>query len=206
MEIDVKNMKGETVKRMELPATIFEAPVNEDLMHQALQRQLANARQGTHDTKTRGEVAGGTKKPWKQKGTGRARQGSTRAPQFKGGGKVHTPTPRDYTQKMPRQMRRSALRSALSVKAADQQIVVVDELKLETPKTSEMLKSLVALAGADSVLILLPARDEVMEKSIRNIEHAKYLRANYLNIRDLLGYDKVVLPVSVLDVLQGYLG
>ena len=206
MEIEVKNMQGETVKRMELPAAIFEAPINRDLMHQALVRQRANARLGTRSTKSRGEVAGGAKKPWKQKGTGRARQGSTRAPQWKGGGKVHTPKPRDYTQKMPRQMRRAALRSALSVKAADQQIVVVDELKLDAPKTSEMLKTLAALVGADSALILLPARDEKVEKSIRNIEHAKYLRANYLNIRDLFGYDKVVMPLGALDVIQGYLG
>jgi len=206
MEIEVKNMQGETVKRIELPAAIFEAPINRDLMHQALVRQRANARLGTRDTKSRGEVAGGAKKPWKQKGTGRARQGSTRAPQWKGGGKVHTPTPRDYTQKMPRQMRRAALRSALSVKAADQQIVVVDELKLDAPKTAEMLKALAALVGADSALILLPARDEKVEKSIRNIEHAKYLRANYLNIRDLFGYDKVVMPLGALDVIQGYLG
>ena len=206
MEIEVKNMLGETVKRMELPAAIFEAPINRNLMHQALVRQQANARLGTHDTKGRGEVAGGARKPWKQKGTGRARQGSTRAPQWKGGGKVHTPTPRDYTQKMPRQMRRAALRSALSVKAADQQIVVVDELKLDAPKTTDMLKTLAALVGADSALVLLPAQNENVEKSIRNIAHAKYLRANYLNIRDLLGYDKVVLPLGALEVIQGYLG
>jgi len=206
MEIEVKNMLGETVKRMELPAAIFEAPINRDLMHQALVRQQANARLGTHATKGRGEVAGGARKPWKQKGTGRARQGSTRAPQWKGGGKVHTPTPRDYTQKMPRQMRRAALRSALSVKAADQQIVVVDELKLDAPKTTDMLKTLAALVGADSALVLLPAQNENVEKSIRNIAHAKYLRANYLNIRDLLGYDKVVLPLGALEVIQGYLG
>src|SRR5574342_333961 len=128
MQADVKNLKGETVRTVELPAAIFEAPINRSLMHQALVRQLANARLGTHSTKTRGEVSGGGKKPWKQKGTGRARQGSTRAPQFKGGGKVHTPKPRSYTQAMPRQMRRAALRSALSVKAADAQIVVVEDL------------------------------------------------------------------------------
>src|SRR5689334_334815 len=137
MKVDVFNMEGEKLKKqVELPAAIFEAPINVDLMHQALTRQLANARLGTHDTKSRGEVAGGGKKPWKQKGTGRARQGSTRAPHFKGGGKVHTPKPRDYTLRMPRQMRRAALRSALSVKAADAQIVVVEDLTLDSPKTS----------------------------------------------------------------------
>jgi large subunit ribosomal protein L4 len=206
MEVEVKNLKGEKVSTVELPASIFEAPIREDLMHQALVRQLANARQGTHSTKTRGEVSGGGKKPWKQKGTGRARQGSTRAPQWKGGGKVHTPKPRDYTLKMPRQMRRAALRSALSAKAAEAQIVVVQDLTLDKPKTSEMLQALTNLVGADSALVLLPEKNENVEKSIRNIEHAKYLRANYLNIRDLLGYDRVVMPLAALDVIRGYLG
>jgi len=207
MEVEVKNSKGETVNKIQLPAEIFEAPVNRDLMHQALTRQLANARLGTHDTKSRGEVAGGGKKPWKQKGTGRARQGSTRAPQFKGGGKVHTPHPRDYTLKMPRQMRRAALRSALSVKAAEAQIVVVEDLTLESPKTSAMVETLALLAGAGSTaLVLLPAKNEIVEKSMRNMSNAKYLRANYLNIRDLLGYDKVILPLGALEVIQSYLG
>ncbi len=206
MEVEVKNLKGEKVSTVELPAAIFEAPIRKDLMHQALVRQLANARQGTHSTKTRGEVAGGGKKPWKQKGTGRARQGSTRAPQWKGGGKVHTPKPRDYSLRMPRQMRRAALRSALSAKAAEAQIVVVQDLTLDKPKTSEMLQALVNLVGTDSALVLLPERNDNVEKSIRNIEHAKYLRANYLNIRDLLGYDRLVMPLSALDVIQSYLG
>jgi large subunit ribosomal protein L4 len=206
MEVEVKNLKGQKVKTVELPAAIFEAPINQALMHQALTRQLANARLGTHATKTRGEVAGGGRKPWKQKGTGRARQGSTRAPQFKGGGRAHGPTPHKYTLEMPRQMRRAALRSALSVKAADAQIVVVDDLMLKAPKTSEMAQALTALVGQSTVLVLLPARNEIVEQSIRNIDSAKYLRANYLNIRDLLGYDKVVLPLSALDVIQSYLG
>lgn len=206
MEVEVKNLKGEKVSTVELPAEIFEAPIRKDLMHQALVRQLANARQGTHSTKTRGEVSGGGKKPWKQKGTGRARQGSTRAPQWKGGGKVYTPKPRDYTLKMPRQMRRAALRSALSAKAAEAQIVVVQDLTLDKPKTSEMLQALTNLVGADSALVLLPEKNENVEKSIRNIEHVKYLRANYLNIRDLLGYDRVVMPLAALDVIRGYLG
>ena len=206
MEVEVKNMQGQTVRTVALPAAIFEAPVREDLMHQALVRQLANARQGTHSTKTRGEVSGGGKKPWKQKGTGRARQGSTRAPHWKGGGKVHTPKPRDYSLRMPRQMRRAALRSALSAKAAEAQIVVVDDLTLAQPKTAEMLKSLTALVGADTALVLLPEKNEAVEKSIRNIAHAKYLRANYLNIRDLLRFDRVVLPLASLHVIQSYLG
>lgn len=207
MEVEVKNMRGETVKKVDLPAEIFEAPINKDLMHQAYIRQMANARLGTHSTKTRGEVSGGGKKPWKQKGTGRARQGSTRAPQWKGGGKVHTPKPHSYRQAMPRQMRRAALRSALSVKAADAQIVVVDELSIESPKTKAMALALAALVGeGQSALILLGARNEPVEQSLRNLPHAKLLRAGYLNIRDLLGYDKVLLPLGALEIIQGYLG
>src|SRR5260221_12659183 len=117
MQADVKNMKGETVKTVELPADIFEAPINKDLMHQAYVRQMANARLGTHSTKTRGEVSGGGKKPWKQKGTGRARQGSRRAPQFVGGGKGHTPKPHSHPLDMPRQRRRAGLRPAPPVRA-----------------------------------------------------------------------------------------
>lgn len=206
MKVDVKNMQGQVVNTAELPDDIFAAPINRDLMHQALVRQLANARQGTHSTKRRGEVSGGGKKPWKQKGTGNARQGSTRAPQWKGGGKVHTPKPRDYTQKMPRQMRQAALRSALSVKAAESQIVVVDALSMDTPKTAVMAKALNALVGTQSALVLLPAQNEAVEKSIANLDNTKYLRANYLNIRDLLKYEQVVLPLGALDVIRAWLG
>jgi large subunit ribosomal protein L4 len=209
MEAQVKNLKGETVRTLELPARIFEAPINKDLMHQALVRQLANARLGTHSTKGRGEVSGGGRKPWKQKGTGRARQGSTRSPIFAKGGKAHTPKPRDYTQAMPRQMRRAALRSALSVKAADSQIIVLEDLNLEggQAKTQAMAQVLAGLLGeGQTALVLLPAKNEAVEHSLRNLERAKYLRANYLNIRDLLGYDMVLLPVGALEVIEGYLG
>jgi large subunit ribosomal protein L4 len=209
MEVDVFNMQGEKVRTVELPATIFEAPINVDLMHQAYVRQLANARLGTHDTKTRGEVAGGGRKPWKQKGTGRARQGSTRAAQWKGGGKVHTPHPRKYTQDMPRQMRRAALRSALSAKAAEAGIVLVDELVLPEPKTRLMAQALNTLVGGSSALILIPEKTESLElvvRSTNNIPDAKTLMAGYLNIRDLLYFDKLILPVQALDVLAKNLG
>jgi len=207
MQADVKNLKGETVRSVELPADIFEAPINIDLMHQAYQRQMANARLGTHNTKTRGEVSGGGKKPWKQKGTGRARAGSIRSPIFNRGGKAHTPKPRDYTQAMPRQMRRAALRSALSVKAGDGQIVVIDELNFDGLKTKNMAQTLSALVGeGQTTLVLLAAKNEGVERSLRNLDTAKYLRANYLNIRDLLVYDKVLLPLGALEVIQGYLG
>jgi large subunit ribosomal protein L4 len=209
MEVDVLNMDGNKVKTVELPSKIFEAPINLDLMHQAFVRQMANARLGTHSTKGRSEVRGGGRKPWRQKGTGRARQGSTRAAQWVGGGKVHTPKPRDYTQDMPRKMRHAALRSALSAKAAEEGIVVLDALALPEAKTRVMSQALDRLVGDASALILIPEKNESYEPVIRstnNLPDAKILLASYLNIRDLLGYDRLVLPLPALDVLVSILG
>lgn len=208
MLVDVYNMDGQKVTTVELPPSVFEAPVYTDLMHQAYVRQMANARLGTHDTKTRNEVAGGGRKPWNQKGTGRARQGSTRSPVWVGGGKVHTPHPRSYEQSMPRKMRRAALRSALSVKAAESNIVVVDTLALSEPKTRLMAKALNALVGAGSALILIPEKEayEGVIRSANNIPDAKVLLAGYLNIRDLLSFDKIVLPLAALDVISTNFG
>ncbi len=209
MEVDVLNMEGEKVKTLELPAVIFEAPINVDLMHQAYVRQMANARLGTHKTKTRSEVSGGGRKPWRQKGTGRARQGSIRAAHWVGGGKIHTPRPRDYTLEMPRQMRRAALRSALSAKAAANEIVLVDALTLPEGKTRLMAKALNTLVGKNSALVLIPNNGDEYELVVRassNLAEAKTLLATYLNIRDLLGYDRLVLPVQAVDVLVSYLG
>jgi large subunit ribosomal protein L4 len=208
MKADVFNMKGEKVKTVELPAEIFETQVNVDLIHQAYIQQMANARLGTSKTKTRSEVSGGGKKPWKQKGTGRARQGSTRAPQWVHGGKIHTPRPRKYTQHMPIKMRRAALRSALSAKAADAGLVVVDELVLDEPKTRLMAQALNLLVGDATVLVLAADKDDAYEmvaRSTNNLPDAKLLMANYLNIRDLLGYDKLVMPLKALDVLKSFL-
>ncbi len=209
MKVDVLNMQGEKVRQVDLPAAVFEARVNIDLMHQAFQRQMANARLGTHQTKVRAEVAGGGAKPWKQKGTGRARQGSTIAAQWVGGGRIHTPHPRKYTQAMPKKMRQAALRSALSAKAAESEIVVVDELKFDDLKTKVMALALNSLVGESSVLVLMPAKDETYEKATRvanNIPDAKIMLASYINIRDLFGYQKVVLPLETLDVLSAHLG
>ena len=208
MLVDVFNMEGKKIKSVELSAAIFEAPVYQDLMHQAYVRQMANARLGTHATKVRGEVAGGGRKPWKQKGTGRARQGSTRAAQWKGGGKIHTPHPHSYRLAMPLKMRRAALRSALTVKAQELSLVVVDELTLKEPKTRLMASALTALVGNATALVLIPekgAYDGVI-RSTNNIPYAKIMLAHYLNIRDLLSYDKVVLPLAVLDVINENLG
>jgi large subunit ribosomal protein L4 len=209
MKVNVVNIEGKKVKSVELPAKIFEAPVNTNLMHQAYVRQIANARLGTHKTKTRSEVSGGGRKPWRQKGTGRARQGSIRAPQWVGGGRVHAPRPRDYSQKMPRKMRRAALRSALSVKASDEAILVLDELSLSEPKTREMAQVMDKLAGESSVLLIIPEKNEnydMLHKAANNLPDLKLLMANYMNIRDLLGYDKVIIPLAALEVIESYLG
>jgi large subunit ribosomal protein L4 len=170
---------------------------------------MANARLGTHETKTRSEVSGGGRKPWKQKGTGRARTGSTRAAQWVGGGRIHTPHPRSYEQKMPKKMRQAALRSALTVKASESGIVVVDEFLFNEPKTRLMVEALSKLVGNSSVLVLMPEKDLAYENIMRctdNIDDAKVLLAGYINIRDLFGYDKVVLPLKTLDVLTAHLG
>jgi large subunit ribosomal protein L4 len=209
MKVDVLNIEGKKLREVELPSAIFEAPINVDLMHQAYVRQMANARLGTHETKVRGEVAGGGAKPFKQKGTGRARQGSRRAAQWVGGGRIHTPHPRSYEQRMPKKMRQAALRSALSAKAAEAGIVIVDEIVLSEAKTKVMADALKNLVGISTALLVLPEKDQAYETVMRsadNLDNAKVLLAGYLNIRDLFGYDKLVLPVKSLDALVATLG
>lgn len=210
MKVDVYDIKGKKLgKQIDLPAKIFEAPINVDLMHQAYTRQMANGRAGTHKTKTRSEVRGGGRKPWRQKGTGRARQGSIRSPQWVGGGAVHAPRPRDYSKKMPVKMRRAALRSALSAKAAEQEIILVDSFTLAEPKTKSVSQVLSKIAGESSTLLVLAERNEEYEtltRASRNLPTAKTLLANYMNIRDLLGFDKVILAEDALKVIESYLG
>jgi len=209
MKVDVLNLEGKKLREVELPAAIFDAPINVDLMHQAYVRQMANARLGTHETKVRGEVAGGGAKPYKQKGTGRARQGSRRAAQWVGGGRIHTPHPRSYEMRMPKKMRQAALRSALSTKAAEAGLVVVEDLVLDEPKTRLMAKALSNLVGGASALVLMPEKDQAYElimRSADNLGDTKVLLAGYLNIRDLFTYDKLVLPIKSLDALAATLG
>ena len=206
MKVSVLNMSGKEVGAVELPADIFESDINRDLMHQALIRQLANRRRGTHKAKTRSEISRTGAKWYRQKGTGRARHGSRRAPIFVGGGVAHGPRPRSYTKDMPRKMRRAALRSALSVKAANGDIVVLDKLEMSAPKTKEMAGFVNGLTGEASTLVLLAEANENVEKSARNMRDVKTLRAGYLNIRDLLGHHKIVMPLPALEVIQGYLG
>lgn len=206
MEVPVRNMAGDQIGTIDLPADIFEVEVNEGLMHQAYVRQMANARLGTHKTKTRSEVNLTKAKWYRQKGTGRARHGARSAPIFVGGGVAHGPQPRDYSKKMPRKMRRQALRSALSALAAAGQIIVVDELSMEAPKTSAMREVLRNLVGESSALVLMADRNEAVENSVRNLHNAQTLRASYLNIRDLLSHDQVIIPQAALEVIQSWLG
>ncbi len=205
MKITVVDMTGNEVGSAELPASIFDAKINRDLMHQALVRQLANKRLGTHKTKGRSEIARTGAKAYRQKGTGNARHGSRRAPIFVGGGVAHGPKPRDYSQKMPRKMRRAALRSALSVKAQAGDIILLDSIGMDAPKTKEMAATQRALVGDSTALLLLAERNENVEKSARNLQSIKTLRAGYLNIRDLLGHNKILIPLDALDVIKSFL-
>ncbi len=202
MLVPVYNIEGEQVGEVELNDAVFGIEPNVPVMHQYLVMQLANARQGTHSTKTRGEVSGGGRKPWRQKGTGRARQGSIRAPQWVGGGTVFGPKPRSYHKDMPRKMRRLALRSALSVKAAEGRIKVLDDIDLPEIKTKAMVRVLENLDVEGSALILLPESNERVELSARNLPDVKTLRASYVNVRDLLGYETILLPLKALEVIE----
>jgi large subunit ribosomal protein L4 len=206
MQASLKNMQGQEVGSVELPDEIFNIEPNQVVMHQALVRQLANQRQGTHKTKTRGEIRGGGRKPWRQKGTGRARQGTIRAPHWRGGGTVFGPSPRSYAKRMPRKMRRLALRSALSVKANAQQLVVLENLSLAAPRTKDMDAMMDALGVERSALLLLPEANDIIELSARNLPYVKTLRANYINVRDLLGYETIVMPQQAIDVITDFLG
>ncbi|MFO7944074.1 MAG: 50S ribosomal protein L4 [Anaerolineales bacterium] len=208
MEVNVINMQGEEVETVDVPEEIFEAPIQVDLMHQAFIRQLANRRTGAHSTKNRSEVSGGGKKPWRQKGTGRARHGSIRSPLWVGGGKVFTPNPRSYHKKMPQKMRRAALRSAISVKLADEEMIFLDEMVLDEPKTRLMDQALKDLIGNHSGLVIYPEKDDnyrLLMRSIRNLPDAKLLLADYLNIRDLLGFERVIIIRPAIDKILGNL-
>lgn len=210
MVIPSYEMSGKQVGDVELRSSIFEVPINVPLMHQAYVRQAANARLGTHKTQSRNEVSRTSAKWYRQKGTGRARHGSRRANLFVGGAVSHGPKPRDYTKKMPKKMRRAALRAAMSSKAKEEQIVVVDELEMDIPKTKVMVEILENLGlrpegDEHSVLLLLPGQNETVEKSARNLPYVKVLQANYLNIRDLLSYDYVLMPLESLQVVEDIL-
>ncbi|BCJ71174.1 50S ribosomal protein L4 [Catellatospora sp. IY07-71] len=203
--VDVINAEGAKTGSVELPADIFDVQANIALMHQVVVAQLAAARQGTHKTKRRGEVAGGGKKPYKQKGTGRARQGSIRAPQFAGGGVVHGPQPRDYSQRTPKKMKAAALRGALSDRARNGKLHVVSGFVAgETPSTKAALATLKATAGeARRVLVVLGANDEINWVSLRNVPEVHLLEAGQLNTYDVLVSDEVVFTAEALEEFLG---
>ncbi|MFW5749038.1 MAG: 50S ribosomal protein L4 [Chloroflexota bacterium] len=206
MQVPVMDINGNQVKTIDLPADIFGVEVNTGLMHQAYVRQMANARLGTHKTKTRSEIRMTKAKWYRQKGTGRARHGAKSAPIFVGGGVAHGPRPRRYTKDMPRKMRQQAIRSTLSALARDDQLVFVDAFNMETPKTKAVVQALHKLVGDNSALVLLADSNDNVERSIRNLPDAMYLRANYLNVRDLLKYDKVIVPLDALETIQAIWG
>ena len=198
--VEVRTPAGKASGSVELPADIFDVPVNVPLIHQVVVAQLAAARQGTHDTKTRAEVRGGGKKPYKQKGTGRARQGSIRAPQYAGGGVVHGPTPRDYAQRTPKKMKAAALRGALSDRARDGRIHVVTEfVSGETPSTKAASTAIESLGLSGNLLIAIDRDDDVSALSLRNLAEVHVLYADQLNTYDVLCSDHVIFTSAAMD-------
>jgi large subunit ribosomal protein L4 len=204
LTVDVLDATGETAGTALLPEELFGVQTNIPLIHQVVVAQLAAARQGTHDTKTRGEVRGGGKKPYRQKGTGRARQGSTRAPQFAGGGVVHGPTPRDYSQRTPKKMKAAALRGALSDRARYGRVHVVSELVSgDVPSTKAAIAALSSLTERRHVLVVLPRGDELQWKSLRNVEQVHLIRPDQLNTYDVLISDDLVFTPDALEAFLG---
>jgi large subunit ribosomal protein L4 len=199
-------MDGAIVREERLDNYVFGAPVNTALLHQVVTAQLVNRRQGTASTKTRGEVSGGNKKPYRQKGTGRARQGSTRAPQFTGGGTVFGPQPHPYERSIPRKMKRGAIRAALSDKAANGRIILMDALTVEEPKTRVMVDFLGKLPLERHVLILLPKHDENVIRATRNIHQAKLGNVASINVVELLKYDHLLLPMATVRKIVAMFG
>ena len=193
---------GKAVGSVELSDELFAAPVNTAVLHQVVTAQLAARRTGTHDTKTRGEVRGGGAKPYRQKGTGRARQGSTNAPHYSGGGVVFGPHPRSYEQRLPRKMKRLALRGALTAKLGDDQVKVIDTFGLDAIKTRELAGVLRALEATGRVLVVAPGRDQTLELSARNLPTVEVILADSLNVVDVLKADTVVIEQLALARME----
>jgi large subunit ribosomal protein L4 len=204
VEAKVYDLKGNEAGSVELDEYVFGIEPNGPVMHQALVRQRANARQGTHSTKTRSEVRGGGRKPWRQKGTGRARQGSIRSPQWRGGGTVFGPRPRKYTKAMPKKMRRLAIRSVLSAKQQSAEIIVVDGMNDIEPKTRAMREALAGLplGSARSTLILVGDAKDNVYRGASNLTDTKVLPAQYVNLQDMLSHQRVIMTREALDVIH----
>ncbi len=200
-EVSVLNMEGSEVGKMKLNDAIFGVEINEHLVHQAVVTQLANDRQGTQKAKTRSEVRGGGRKPWRQKGTGHARQGSIRSPQWTGGGVVFAPTPRDYSKKMNKKEKRIALKSALTSRVEEGKFIVVDELKFDAPKTKEFAQVMKNLE-ADKALVVINDNDANVVKSAANIPTVKTASTNTINVYDILKYDTVIVTQDAVKTIE----
>lgn len=201
-KVALYDITGSQVGDIQLSDDIFGVEVNTHVMYEAVKNYLANQRQGTQSAKLRGEVRGGGRKPWRQKGTGRARQGSIRAPQWKGGGVVFAPKPRDYSYKIPKKVKRLALKSALTSKVQDQEMIVVDRIVLEQPKTKEMIKVLTNLKASKKTLIVLPERDEAVLRAAANIEGVKTAYVNTINVYDILNCDSFIITKDAVNKVE----
>ena len=201
-KIDVYNIEGKKVSDIELADSVFGIEPNEKIVHSVLVNYMANQRQGTSNTKTRAEVSGGGRKPWKQKGTGRARQGSIRAPQWIKGGIALGPKPRKYTYKVNKKEKRLAIKSVLSSKVIENQLVVIDELPFKEIKTKQMVSALEKNKVEGKTLIMLPEKNEAVQKSARNIEGVKTTLVNTINVYDLLKYNKLVITLDTVKKLE----
>lgn len=199
--VSVYNMKGEEVGTVELSDAVFGAKINEHLVHMAVVQQLANNRQGTQKAKTRSEVRGGGRKPWRQKGTGHARQGSIRAPQWKGGGVVFAPTPRDYSFKMNKKEKRAALKSALTSRVQEEKFIVLDELKFDQIKTKKFVEVMKNLK-VNKALVVLAESDYTVTKSAANVPDVKMALTNTINVYDILKYNTVVITKAALEIVE----
>lgn len=202
VQVPVYNLSGEVVDHIEISDRVFAAPLNEGVVHQAMVRQQANARQGTNSAKTRGEVTGSSKKLFRQKGTGNARAGSRRSPLRRGGGITFGPKPRSYQQAMPKKMRQLALRCVLSAKARDEELKVLEDLKLDEPRTKQMVQILAALGADSSTLVITLESEENVIKSARNIKGIKTMPANLLNVLDILSHKMLLMPVAAVRKVE----
>jgi len=201
-KVALYDITGSQIGDVELRDDIFGVEINTHVMYEAVKNYLANQRQGTQSAKTRAEVRGGGRKPWRQKGTGRARQGSIRSPQWKGGGVVFAPKPRDYSYKLPKKIKRLALKSALSSKVQDQEIIVVDSLVLDKPKTKDMVKILSNLKAGKKTLVVIPERDETVILAARNIPGVKTAYANTINVYDILNCDSFLITKDAVNKVE----
>lgn len=202
MAIQILNQKGEQIAERELLPSVFGIEPNTHVMHEAVVNYLANQRQGSFANKTRADVRGGGKKPWRQKGTGRARHGSSRSPIWEGGGVTFAKKPRDFSYTLPKKIRQLALKSALSAKAQDDKIILVDELKLEAPSTKAMIEVLKNLNVNEKTLVVLENNDRAVVRSISNLPRVESISVNNINTYTVLNYDKVIFTVAALDKLE----